>query len=119
MSGLAGKRNDQRNDRTDIGTSETRRSAWAAPAPARLASLDAYRGFVMFLMLAEVLGFSHVAKARPDSALWRFLAHHQSHVEWIGCSLHDLIQPSFSFLVGVALPFSLASRRPAASRAPA
>jgi predicted acyltransferase len=82
----------------------------AAPAAARLASLDAYRGFVMFLMLAEALGFSHVAKARPDSALWRFLAHHQSHVEWIGCSLHDLIQPSFSFLVGVALPFSLASR---------
>ena len=36
--------------------------------------------------------------------------HHQSHVEWTGCSLHDLIQPSFSFLVGVALPFSLASR---------
>jgi predicted acyltransferase len=31
-------------------------------------------------------------------------------VDWIGCSLHDLIQPSFSFLVGVALPFSLASR---------
>jgi predicted acyltransferase len=42
--------------------------------------------------------------------LWKFLAHHQSHAEWIGCSLHDLIQPSFSFLVGVALPFSLASR---------
>jgi predicted acyltransferase len=32
-------------------------------------------------------------------------------VEWVGCSLHDLIQPSFSFLVGVALPFSIASRR--------
>jgi predicted acyltransferase len=31
-------------------------------------------------------------------------------VQWIGCSLHDLIQPSFSFLVGVALPFSIASR---------
>ncbi|MGH7134450.1 MAG: acyltransferase family protein, partial [Pirellulales bacterium] len=30
---------------------------------------------------------------------------------WRGCSLHDLIQPSFSFLVGVALPFSLASRQ--------
>ncbi|MBC8153294.1 MAG: hypothetical protein H7Z72_10320, partial [Bacteroidetes bacterium] len=27
-----------------------------------------------------------------------------------GCSLHDLIQPSFSFLVGVALPYSIASR---------
>ncbi len=30
--------------------------------------------------------------------------------EWAGCSLHDLIQPSFSFLVGVALPYSIASR---------
>jgi heparan-alpha-glucosaminide N-acetyltransferase len=81
-----------------------------AVAPARLTSLDAYRGLVMFLMMAEVLHLSRVAKARPDNAFWQFLAHHQSHVEWIGCSLHDLIQPSFSFLVGVALPFSLASR---------
>ncbi len=29
---------------------------------------------------------------------------------WVGCSLHDLIQPSFTFLVGVALPYSIASR---------
>ncbi len=64
----------------------------------------------MFLMMAEVLRLHEVAAARPDSAFWQLLAHHQSHVEWIGCSLHDLIQPSFSFLVGVALPFSIASR---------
>ena len=64
----------------------------------------------MFLMMAEVLSLSRVSAALPDSAFWRFLAHHQTHVEWIGCSLHDLIQPSFSVLVGVALPFSLASR---------
>src|SRR5262245_46264522 len=64
----------------------------------------------MFLMLAEVLRLPHVARAFPDSPLWRFFAYHQSHVEWRGCSLHDLIQPSFSFLVGVALPFSLAAR---------
>ena len=76
----------------------------------RVASMDAYRGFVMFLMMAEVLSFSRVARAKPGSAFWQFLAHHQSHVSWIGCSLHDLIQPSFSFLVGVALPFSIASR---------
>lgn len=81
-----------------------------APAPARIASIDAYRGFVMFLMMAEVLRLKAVANALPDSAFWKFLAWHQSHVEWIGCSLHDLIQPSFSFLVGVALPFSIASR---------
>ncbi len=76
----------------------------------RLTSLDAYRGFVMFLMMAEVLRLSRVSQALPESGFWGFLAHHQSHVEWIGCSLHDLIQPSFSFVVGVALPFSLAAR---------
>ena len=64
----------------------------------------------MFLMMAEVLRLHAVANALPGSSFWSFLAHHQSHVEWIGCSLHDLIQPSFSFLVGVALPFSIASR---------
>jgi predicted acyltransferase len=72
--------------------------------------VDAYRGLVMFLMMAEVLHLSRVAGALPESGFWKFLAYHQSHVEWIGCSLHDLIQPSFSFLVGVALPFSIASR---------
>ena len=46
----------------------------------------------------------------PGQRIWELLCHHQSHVEWVGCSLHDLIQPSFSFLVGVALPFSLANR---------
>lgn len=79
--------------------------------PMRLASLDAYRGFVMFLMMAEVLRLKRVAQALPESGIWGFLASQQSHVEWVGCSLHDLIQPSFSFLVGVALPFSIASRR--------
>ena len=64
----------------------------------------------MFLMMAEVLELRRVSRALPGNGFWEFLAHHQSHVEWIGCSLHDLIQPSFSFLVGAALPFSLASR---------
>ncbi len=81
-----------------------------APSPVRLTSIDAYRGFVMFLMMAEVLNLSRVAAAVPASGFWKFLAWHQSHVEWVGASLHDLIQPSFSFLVGVALPYSIASR---------
>src|SRR2546426_1277548 len=78
--------------------------------PTRQISVDVYRGFVMFLMMAEVLHLSRVSKALPGNHFWQFLSYHQSHVEWIGCSLHDLIQPSFSFLVGVALPFSIASR---------
>jgi predicted acyltransferase len=78
--------------------------------PVRLASIDAYRGLVMFLMMAEVLSLCRVAAKASGSRVWELLCYHQSHVEWVGCSLHDMIQPSFSFLVGVALPFSLASR---------
>jgi predicted acyltransferase len=75
-------------------------------APIRLASLDVYRGFVMFLMVAEVLQLPKIAKLFPDSTFWQYVKFNTTHVEWVGCSLHDLIQPSFSFLVGVALPFS-------------
>ena len=80
-------------------------------APARLGSLDAYRGLAMFLMVAEALHLRHVAEARPDNVIWQWLSLHQSHVAWVGCTVHDMIQPSFSFMVGVALPFSLASRK--------
>jgi heparan-alpha-glucosaminide N-acetyltransferase len=73
-------------------------------------AVDAYRGFVMLLMMAEVLQLSHVARAFPGNWFWHVLAYHQSHVDWAGCSLHDTIQPGFSFLVGVALPFSIMSR---------
>ena len=82
-----------------------------APQPqARNIAVDAYRGFVMLLMMAEVLRFSRVAQAFPGNWFWHILAYNQTHVEWAGCSLHDMIQPSFSFLVGVALPYSIASR---------
>lgn len=77
----------------------------------RVASVDVYRGFVMLLMMAEVLSLPDVSKALPDSFFWGILAYNQSHVPWIWLSLHDLIQPSFTFLVGVVLPYSIASRK--------
>ncbi len=86
-------------------------SAGVVPgAVARNTAVDVYRGFVMLLMMAEVLRLSAVARAFPGNWFWGFLGYNQSHVEWAGCSLHDMIQPSFSFLVGVALPYSIASR---------
>jgi heparan-alpha-glucosaminide N-acetyltransferase len=79
-------------------------------ASTRLVSLDAFRGTVMILMLAEHMRLPEVARAFPHNALWNVIAFNTQHVEWQGCSLHDLIQPGFSFLVGTALPFSIASR---------
>jgi heparan-alpha-glucosaminide N-acetyltransferase len=78
--------------------------------PLRNHAVDAYRGFVMLLMMAEVLQLSHVARAYPGNWFWHVLAYNQTHVDWVGCSLHDTIQPGFSFLVGVALPYSIMSR---------
>ena len=78
--------------------------------PTRNVAVDAYRGLVMLLMMAEVLSLAKVARSFPGNWLWSILGYNQSHVEWAGCSLHDMIQPSFSFLVGFALPYSIASR---------
>lgn len=80
------------------------------PAVQRNVALDAYRGLVMVLMMAEVLRLGRMAQIFPGNWFWGFLGYNQSHVEWAGCSLHDMIQPSFSFLVGAALPYSIASR---------
>jgi len=96
---------------TTVEALPLRQESPARPSPVpRNVAVDAYRGFVMFLMMAEVLRLSRVAEAFPASWFWHVLAFNQTHAEWAGCSLHDLIQPSFSFLVGVALPYSLASR---------
>ena len=87
------------------------RSTGAAATPARIVSIDAFRGFVMFLMLAEAMRLWTLHDAFPASRFWALVAYNTTHVPWQGCSLHDLIQPAFSFLVGAALPFSIASRR--------
>ena len=68
----------------------------------------------MFLMLAEILHLSDLKKLvtgegwLAQGADW--IAFHTSHVAWRGCSLHDMIQPSFSFLVGTAMAFSIVAR---------
>jgi heparan-alpha-glucosaminide N-acetyltransferase len=77
----------------------------------RLVSLDAYRGFIMLAMVSGGFAFHAVAKKFPDSGWWQFLGHQFEHVEWAGCSFWDLIQPSFMFMVGVAMPYSHASRK--------
>jgi predicted acyltransferase len=74
-------------------------------------AVDTYRGLVMFLMAAEALRIAQVAKSFPSNPVWQFLAFNQSHVQWVGMSLHDTIQPAFTLLVGIALPYSVLSRQ--------
>ena len=82
-----------------------------ATPPERLTSLDAFRGLAMFLMGVELLELDEIARQFPNSSFWQCVGFHAAHVPWSGCSLHDLIHPSFAFMVGAALPYSLASRR--------
>src|SRR5262245_7559832 len=87
----------------------------------RIMSIDAYRGFVMLAMASSGFGFSALAKPENveklekagfhiPSWLLQTLAYQFDHVVWTGCGFWDLIQPSFMFLVGVALPFSYSRR---------
>ncbi|HZU38865.1 MAG TPA: DUF5009 domain-containing protein [Gemmataceae bacterium] len=83
--------------------------------PARLVSLDAFRGFIMILLTMEGFGLYKVAQTmlhQPGAhPFWGVVGYQFEHTEWTGCSFWDLIQPSFMFMVGVAMPFSIASRR--------
>jgi heparan-alpha-glucosaminide N-acetyltransferase len=77
-------------------------------APQRYLALDAYRGFIMLMLVSEGLGVTELAKRRPEFA---GIASQFDHMPWEWIAFWDLIQPAFMFMVGVAMPFALASRR--------
>jgi predicted acyltransferase len=80
------------------------------PQSTRLVSLDAYRGAVMLLMASGGLGLARAMRHLEPGSPWRWIAQQVEHAEWTGATLWDFIQPAFMFLVGVALPWSIASR---------
>jgi predicted acyltransferase len=84
------------------------------PLPPRLVSLDAYRGLAMLAMASGGLGlhsvYQNLKVQGVDTPLWRTIGYHFEHVEWVGCAVWDLVQPSFMFMVGVAMAYSCASR---------
>src|SRR5690348_9496644 len=75
-------------------------------ATKRYLALDAFRGFIMLILAAEGFGF---AALRGDPT-WGHVARWFNHVPWEGGVFWDMIQPSFMFMVGVAMPFALARR---------
>lgn len=79
----------------------------APPGQGRLVSLDAYRGFIMLLLISHGFGFA-AFRHYPG---WEWLAAQVEHAAWTGVTFWDLIQPAFTFMVGAAMPFAFARRR--------
>lgn len=76
------------------------------PAPARLMSVDALRGFDMFWIVGAGTIVAALEKL-DENAVTTFLATQLKHVTWEGFRFYDLIFPLFLFIVGVSLVFSL------------
>jgi hypothetical protein len=81
------------------------------PGCERLRSLDAYRGLVMLAIASHGLGLASAAEHFPNSQPWQAVACQLEHVPWVGCVVWDMIQPSFMFLVCVAMAYSCAKRK--------
>ncbi len=76
------------------------------PVEGRYASLDAYRGLIMIMLISGGFGFG----ALKDHPVFGVIAAQFDHVPWTGMVFWDLIQPAFMFMVGAAMPFALARR---------
>ncbi len=77
-----------------------------APSSQRLASLDALRGFDLFVLVALgplVSSLTHAAQSSHLEGLsWIF-----THVAWEGFAPWDLVMPLFLFMAGASIPFAL------------
>ena len=84
------------------------------PAPpvagaARLVSLDAFRGFIMFCIVGGG-GLMLGLQALGHNRIIDTIIYHLSHSTWEGLRFYDCIWPSFMLMVGVSVPFSYAKR---------
>src|SRR5258705_2425171 len=82
------------------------------PAPRRVASVDAVRGFTMFWIIgadgaAKALAEMLSGKGTIPSTAATIIAGQFEHAEWEGLRFYDLIFPLFIFVTGVAIVFSL------------
>ena len=89
---------------------QTQNSTAASATPeivtGRLVSLDAFRGFIMLWLVSNGFGLGVL----EHYSGWAWLARQVDHTAWQGCTFWDLIQPAFTFMVGVAMPFAFARR---------
>ena len=99
-----------REEQVEPGTTTSDALVGHAHPLGRLASLDALRGFDMFWIVGgtEILfGLQKVI----HSPFFNKITEQFHHVPWQGLHFYDLIWPLFMFIMGAAIPFSVAKRR--------
>jgi predicted acyltransferase len=82
----------------------------SAPRAHRLVSLDALRGFDMFWITGGAGILAGLGKVIQRPLFDRFLKQF-NHVPWEGLHFEDIIWPLFMFIMGAAIPISVAKRR--------
>ncbi len=75
----------------------------------RLISLDFFRGITMLLLISGG-ALQYFAKSEFSGTLIHDIFTQFTHPHYEGLRFWDLIQPFFMFIVGVAIPFSVAKR---------
>ncbi len=101
---------NEKTEQQECISSPTEKCRHSQPRPApdskpsapkgRLASLDAFRGFTIALMIL-------VNSPGDPAAVYSNL----SHVDWNGWTFADSVFPSFLFIVGVSIVFSFARQK--------
>ena len=83
--------------------------------PKRLESLDALRGFDLFLLVG-LEAVMHALDGAIDASWFDRLMWCFTHVDWEGFSSWDLVMPLFMFMSGITIPFALARYKREQSR---
>ena len=80
-----------------------------SPPVNRLASLDAFRGFIMLWIIGGE-GLMAGLAALGHNRIVDALVYELNHTPWQGLRFYDCIWPAFMLMVGVSVPFSFAKR---------
>jgi len=76
-------------------------------APDRILSVDFFRGFTMFMLVAY---FGQLFDPKSADQVEAFFGRQLEHADWSGLMFWDLIQPFFMFIVGVSMPFAFTKK---------